>query len=98
MATFYKLFPADWFSGFHFPMIEDLINQAPFISCLQGLGLEWSIEPVVRGWSDQTSSTATSRELAILDTDLQCAAYMHARAQCSLVSWRARAPKACYVN
>ena len=63
VATFYKLFPADWFSRFRFPMIEDLINQAPFISCLQGLGMGWSIEPVVRGWSDQTSSTATSREL-----------------------------------
>lgn len=30
MATFRKLFPADWFSGFQFPMIEDLINRQPF--------------------------------------------------------------------
>ena len=25
-----KLFPASWFHGFRFPMIEDLVNQAPF--------------------------------------------------------------------
>ena len=30
VLAFRKLFPGEWFTGFAFPMIEDLINQAPF--------------------------------------------------------------------
>lgn len=30
ILCFQKLFPADWFLGFKFPMIEDLVNQPPF--------------------------------------------------------------------
>lgn len=30
VLLFQKLFPGLWFEGFQFPMIEDLINQAPF--------------------------------------------------------------------
>ena len=31
ITTFRKLFPADWFLGFRFPMIEDLLNQHPLL-------------------------------------------------------------------
>ena len=44
VTTFRKLFPAEWFSGFKFPMIEDLVNQHPFCSYVQwreAQGLEW---------------------------------------------------------
>ena len=44
VTTFRKLFPAEWFSGFQFPMIEDLLNQHPFSSYVQwreAQGLEW---------------------------------------------------------
>ena len=44
VTTFKKLFPADWFSQFKFPMIEDLLNQHPFCSYVQWReeqGLEW---------------------------------------------------------
>ncbi|CAE7330632.1 unnamed protein product, partial [Symbiodinium sp. CCMP2456] len=44
ILRFRKLFPAEWFRGFRFPMIEDIINQAPFDSFgrwLVARGDEW---------------------------------------------------------
>ena len=44
VLAFRKLFPAPWFDGFKFPVIEDLINQAPFSSFPDWLAqseLEW---------------------------------------------------------
>ena len=44
VLRFRKLFPADWFRGFRFPMVEDLLNQAPFDSFgrwLAARGDEW---------------------------------------------------------
>ncbi|CAE7908140.1 unnamed protein product, partial [Symbiodinium necroappetens] len=44
ILRFRKLFPADWFRGFRFPMVEDLLNQAPFDTFCRWLaarGDEW---------------------------------------------------------
>ena len=41
---FLGLFPEPWFTGFRFPMIEDLINQSPFIDYAEwrsGQHLDW---------------------------------------------------------
>lgn len=42
--AFRKLFPADWFDGFKFPFVEDLLNQHPFSSFADWLAsrdLDW---------------------------------------------------------
>ena len=44
VLAFRKLFPAPWFEGFAFPMVEDLINQSPladFPAWLSSHGLDW---------------------------------------------------------
>ncbi|CAE7846314.1 unnamed protein product, partial [Symbiodinium necroappetens] len=44
ILRFRKLFPAEWFRGFRFPMVEDLLNQAPFDTFCRYLaarGDEW---------------------------------------------------------
>ena len=44
VLAFRKLFPAPWFEGFSFPMVEDLLNQSPltdFPAWLSSQGLDW---------------------------------------------------------
>ena len=136
VTTFRKLFPAEWFSGFKFPMIEDLLNQHPFCSYVQwreAQGLEWDGPLNPSGGSGVTRLRQRHTEgkqagslnhraalppllpfgldpdehfeaactvgqypwpterSPVVDTDLQFAAYMHAREKDSLGSWRRRA-------
>ena len=45
VLAFRRLFPEPWFANFKFPMIEDVINQAPFDSYMRWrLGQELSVE------------------------------------------------------
>ena len=32
ILAFKRLFPYEWFAGFRFPLVEDLVNDFPFIS------------------------------------------------------------------
>ena len=44
VQAFCKLFPGDWFVGFKFPMVEDLLNQDVFLAYFEWrdhLGMEW---------------------------------------------------------
>ena len=84
VTAFRKLFPADWFAGFKFPMIEDIINQEPFSSYLQwrvGEGLPWD-GPLV-----PSDSTATSRLVQRHADGQQAGALNHRAALPSLVSF-----------
>lgn len=35
VSSLKKLYPGDWFCGFKFPMIEDIITQEPFVGYLE---------------------------------------------------------------
>ena len=44
ILAFRKLYPAEWFQSFQWPMLEDLLNQEPFTCYLdwrQRRGMEW---------------------------------------------------------
>ena len=84
VTAFRKLFPADWFAGFKFPMIEDIINQEPFSNYLQwrvGEGLPWD-GPLV-----PSDSTTTSRLVQRHADGQQAGALSHRAALPPLVSF-----------
>eukprot|EP00435_Cladocopium_sp_Y103_P000499 s5266_g1.t1 len=41
ILAFRKLFPEDWFHGFRFPMIEDLLNTQGYVGWRDDRGLSW---------------------------------------------------------
>lgn len=52
ILAFKKLYRADWFTNFRFPMVEDLINQEPFICfrqwlCDSGKGWDGPLVPLL---------------------------------------------------
>ena len=62
VLAFRRLFPEPWFSDFKFPMIEDVINQAPFDSYMRWrLEQEMSIESLAHTWRQE--EYASSSEL-----------------------------------
>ena len=68
ILAFRKLYPAEWFQSFQWPMLEDLLNQAPFTCYLdwrQSRGMEWD------GPLGPPSSSNTSRRRQRLAWSLQ---------------------------
>ena len=74
ILAFRKLYPAEWFQSFQWPMLEDLLNQAPFTCYLdwrQSRGMEWD------GPLGPPSSSNTSRRRQRLAEGKQHGAYNH---------------------
>ena len=59
VLAFRKLFPAEWFEGFAFPMVEDLVNQSPLIdfpAWLSKQDIDWdSTANSVKTWVEAPS-------------------------------------------
>ena len=79
---FLGLFPEPWFKGFRFPMVEDLINQSPFIDYAEwrhGQQLDWdgTTAPVgvrIRSRAAEGQQAgALSHKGSLAPADLRCA-------------------------
>ena len=74
ILAFRKLYPAEWFQSFQWPMLEDLLNKEPFTCYLdwrQSRGMEWD------GPLGPPSSSNASRRRQRLAEGKQHGAYNH---------------------